>query len=176
MHKDIKPEYDCGRIILKPVSMDNAPDIFKYFNKKVTKYMYPKAPEKIEDTIKYLKKAIRKNEQGKNYEVAIYYKWTDSLEFIGGGGLHDINTKTPEFGVWIREEYQGCALGYDAIGALRDWADKHLDYEYIKYPVDRRNKPSIGIPEYLKGKIMDEYPMKSESGKMLDVIEYRIFK
>lgn len=176
MNKNIKPEYDCGRVILKPISVDDAPEIFKYFNERITKFMYPKSPDRVEDTIDYLEKAVQKNKRGENYEVAIFYKCSEGLDFAGGGGIHDINTKTPEFGIWIRQDYHGLGLGYETIHALKDWADKYLDYDYIKYPVDRENKPSRGIPESLDGVIEDEYKMTAESGKELNVVEYRIYR
>jgi hypothetical protein len=41
---------DTERLLLKPITLIYAEDIFKEFTWEITKYMYPKPAEKIEET------------------------------------------------------------------------------------------------------------------------------
>jgi hypothetical protein len=54
------------------------------------------------------------------------------------------------------------------------WAMVNLDFDYLIYPVDRRNLPSRKIPESLGGSIKAEYEKTNASGAVLDILEYRI--
>jgi len=43
-------EIETERLLLKPISYNYVEDIFKEFNQEITKYMYPKPTETIEET------------------------------------------------------------------------------------------------------------------------------
>ena len=94
---------------------------------------------------------------------------------MGCGGLHHIDTKTPELGVWIKKSAQGNGYGKETIIALKEWADKNLDYEYILYPAVEENYPSRRIPEFLGGEVFREYDKVNMSGKEQHLLEYRIY-
>ena len=100
----------------------------------------------------------------------------DSLEFLGYIALHKLNTKTPEMGIWLKESAHNNGYGFEALSLLKKWANKNLLFDYLKYPVEKNNLASIALAKKLGGKIGDEYIKKSESGKLLDEFEYRIYK
>ncbi len=58
---------------------------------------------------------------------------------------------------------------------LKKWIDENIEYEYIKYPIDKKNFPSRRIVEALGGGIRDEYKKKNLSGNILDEVEYWIY-
>lgn len=166
-------EITSDRLKLVPISEKFTDKIFQEFTPEVTNYMYPKPPEKIEDTQKFVDDSKEKLRTGKTLQAVVIDRLTE--EFLGCAGLHSINTSTPEFGIWIKSSAWGRGIGREAITALKDWADKNIAYEYIKYPVDKRNIPSRKIPESLGGMEEKEEIMISESGKKLDITEYRIY-
>lgn len=59
--------------------------------------------------------------------------------------------------------------------AFYDWACENISFDYIKYPVDKRNIPSRKIPESLGGVIAREYKSINQSGFDLDEVEYYIY-
>ena len=169
--RDIKIESE--RLILVPIELSHAEDAFINMNADVTKYMYPKPADDISETISWIKGSIKRMEQGSNVQLVILIKGTG--EFIGCAGLHSVDCKTPEFGIWTKKSSHGNGYGREAMTALYIWACENIDFDYILYPVDKRNTASRKIPESLGGVIAKEYKEKNTSGFELDEVEYHIY-
>ena len=99
-----------------------------------------------------------------------------TLEFLGLVGIHSLDTKFPEYGIWLKKSAHGNGFGKEAVHALNDWMEKNWDYEYIIYPVDVRNTCSRKIPISLGGKEFRQYEAKNMSGNILQMVEYHIYK
>jgi [ribosomal protein S5]-alanine N-acetyltransferase len=164
---------ETENLFLKPISFDHQEDIFKEFTPEITVFMFSKAPDKIEETIAFIETASAKNKAGQELTIEIVDK--KNGEFLGCGGLHPVNCRTPELGIWIKKSAHGHGYGKEAMVALKKWADENIDYDYILYPVDRQNYPSRRIPEFLGGKIFTEYEKINRSGNKLNIVEYRIY-
>lgn len=165
---------ETQRLLLDPISRDNATDIFSEFTKDITTFMYPKPAENIEETYAFIDGAMEKNSRGEQLQMVIVDKVTG--EFLGLAGLHDIQTRTPELGIWLKKTAHDFHYGREAITELVNWARANLNFDYLKYPVDKRNIPSRKIPESLGGIPGPEYKQTNLSGEELDEIEYRIPK
>lgn len=76
----------------------------------------------------------------------------------------------------MKKAAQGNKYGLEVITALKDWADENLDYQYLIYPVDKNNIASRKIPEALGGKVIQEYEKVNQQGKILQALEYWIYK
>ena len=131
-------------LYLRGITLDYKDDIFREFTSEITTYMFPSPAEKIEETIEFIETSIKENEEGSNFQIVILHK--ESKDFLGCGGLHHINRKTPELGIWIKKSAHGHGYGKETVIALKKWADQNLDYKYILYPVDDKNYPSRKIP------------------------------
>jgi len=164
---------ETENLILKSINLDFKDDIFKEFTPEITKYMFPKSPEKIEETIEFIAGAMKKNIEGEELQIIILDK--AGREFIGCGGLHGTKTKTPELGIWIKKSAQGKKYGREAMTAMKKWADENMDYDYILYPVVDKNIPSRKIPESLGGRAFREYEKTNLSGHKWNFLEYRIY-
>lgn len=160
-------------LLLQPITLDYKEEIFKEFTPEITIYMFPKSADKIEETIKFIEISMKENKEGSNFQVVVLNKKTK--EYLGSAGIHNINTKTPELGIWIKKSAQGNAYGKEAMIAFKEWADNNLDYEYILYPVVDINYASRRIPEFLGGKISREYDKENMSGIKQHLLEYRIY-
>ncbi len=147
-------------------------DIFREFTEEITTYMFPKAPEKIEETEKFISESMEKMARGEEIVCVILKR--EGKEYLGNIGLHKINTHTPEFGIWLKKSAHGHHYGHEAVAALKEWADTHLQYDHIVYPADRDNIPSRKIPESLGGTLHAEYDKKNLSGHTLHIVEYWI--
>lgn len=164
---------ETKNLLLQPITLDYKEEIFREFTPEITTYMFPKSPDKIEETIEFIETAMKENEEGSNFQVVVLNKATK--EYLGNAGIHNINTKTPELGIWIKKSAHGNSYGKEAMVAFKEWADKNLDYEYILYPVVDVNYASKRIPEFLGGKIFREYDEENMSGRNQHLLEYRIY-
>lgn len=162
-----------SNLCLRSITLDFKDDIYEEFTSEITTYMFPRPASRIEETVEFIEDSIRKNEEGANLQAVILNKAND--EFLGCAGLHHIDRKNPELGIWIKKSAHGHGYGKEAIIALKKWADNNLDYEHILYPVDAENIASRKIPEYLGGKVVKEYDEINMSNKKLHILEYRLY-
>lgn len=161
------------RLFLSPLSVEYIDDIFAEFTADVTRFMFPKPPSSRKDTEKFVHEEMEKCERNEDIMLVILEK--KSREFLGCIALEKINTTHPEFGIWLKVEAHGHGYGREAADALKQWADQQLQYEYIRYPVDKRNVASRKIPESFGGIIKKEYKTVNLSGNTLDEVEYWIY-
>jgi ribosomal-protein-alanine N-acetyltransferase len=160
------------RLKLVPVSRDYAADIFREFTEAITTYMTPKAPTAIEETLEVIASMVAKVEAGEDLEMVILH--AGSEEFLGGVGLRGLKSGTPEVGVWIKAAAQNRGYGREAVALLKAWADRHLEYTYLRYVVERRNAASRKIAESMGGTVAAEYQRLSMRGTALEMLEYRL--
>lgn len=156
-----------------PISLDYAPVIFGEFTDEITRYMYPITPKEITETEAFIKESMQKFEDGKDIVVAVLKK--DSKEYVGNSGLHNIDTPTPELGIWIKKGAHGNGYGKEAVAGLKMWADSNLTYEYLKYPVVEENMPSRKIAESLGGEVFLISSQTFKNGKVFSLVDYRIY-
>ena len=175
----LKPEYlffnvkiSTNRLLLKPISMTYKADIFAELSDEITTYMYPRSAKEIAETEAFINDSIFGMKIESHLILVILNK--ESQEFLGCTGIHYINRKNPEIGIWVKKSAHGNGYGLETVTALKKWTEENLDYEYLIYPVDRENIPSRRIPETLGGQIVKEYEQTNLSGRVLHVIEYRI--
>lgn len=135
--------------------------------------MTPQPAKRIEETGKFMQETLVKMEEGKEFVFAILDK--TSSDFMGMCGVHEIDTPHPHMGIWTKKSVHGHGYGREAIHGLKAWSDKHLEYEYFCYPVDKKNIPSRRIPESLGGVMVREYEGKTADGaRTLHLVEYHI--
>ena len=164
---------ETKNLYLKPITLEYKEEIFREFTPEITVNMFPKTPDKIEEVIEFIETAMEGNKEGSNLQMVVLHK--ESKDFLGCAGLHHIDGKTPELGIWIKKSAHGNAYGKEAMIALKEWGDQNIDHEYILYPVSDKNYASKRIPEFLGGKIAREYDEKNMSGEMHHFLEYRIY-
>jgi RimJ/RimL family protein N-acetyltransferase len=103
-------EIVANRIAPKPISEEYARDIFRNFSSEVTRYMVPKPPDRIEETLDF----IRSSRDGMKRDDILQFVVADkkSGEFLGCCGPHGHEKpKTPELGIWIKIAAHGNGYG-----------------------------------------------------------------
>lgn len=170
----INVEITTDRLLLAALSFKYKKDIFSEFTEEITTYLYSRPANNISETEAFINEAIQglKN----NFQLRLVILKRESQEFLGCAGLHDINRKDPELGIWIKKKAHGNKYGLEVITAIKSWADEKLDYEYLRYPVDKANIASRKIPEALGGEIVREFNKINMSGNTLHIVEYKINK
>lgn len=173
---------ETERLILVPIIMKYAEEIFKEFTPEITTYMFPQSPEHISETEKFIQESIDKNITWNNYQIVILDKITK--EFLGCGGLHLKNTEAPELGIRIKKWAFWKKIGREAVAGLADRAQKNLEFEYLYYPVDKDNIPSRKIVEALwwivvadaDGKEITQIKDTFDPERKINIVEYKIYK
>lgn len=169
----INERIESKRLLLVPMAMEYKEEIFKEFTSEITNYMYPAPAKDIAETECFIADSLRGLNKNTNLQLVILDK--DSQEFFGCAGLHHVDRKTPEMGVWLKKSAHGKGYGKEAMTAIKKWADESLDYEYLLYPVADKNIASRKIPEILGGKIEREYDEEGVGGNKFHSLEYRIY-
>ncbi len=162
-----------SRLLLLPIAMRYKEDIFREFTKKITVYMNPEPAKNVSETEDFIDKSIRGLKKGDNLILVVLNKI--SKEFLGCMGLHHLDKKNPALGIWLKKSAHGHKYGQEAMKALKKWADKNLEYEYLLYPVANKNIASRKIPELLGGRIVREYDKDVQGGNKYHWLEYRIY-
>lgn len=170
---DFPMRIETERLLLVPLSMQWKEEIFREFTPEVTVFMMPKTPTDISETEEFIRSTEEKMK--KEEEIVFVILLRSSGDFLGCVGLHEMNTKTPEFGIWLKKSAHGNRYGREAVTAIKKEIDRHLSYDYLVYPVDRDNIASRKIPESLGGTVHASYDKKTFSGGVLHTVEYRIF-
>jgi RimJ/RimL family protein N-acetyltransferase len=165
---------DSERLHLFPISKKYAQSMCKEFTPEITEYMWPSSPKTLDEIEQHISTQREKMKNGVEVALAMVEKSND--DFIGYVNLHNADSQTPELGLWVKKSSQGHGFGFEAINQLKQWAEQNLEYDYLKYPVVRHNISSCKLAEKLGGIIEDEYFKKSESGRLLDEVEFRFYK
>jgi len=163
---------ETDRLLLIPVSDEYASDMFQELTDEITKYMSFYSPQSLDQEHAFIKNSRLNMEQGVDLVATILDK--ETKEFLGGGGIHRINTSTPELGIWTKKSAHGKQIGREAVTGLKEWTDENVNYDYLIYPVDKNNIPSRKVAESLKGKVVSEGIKVTPFGKELDEVVYHI--
>lgn len=164
---------ESARLRLTPTAKTDAEDIFRAFTAEVTRYMFPRPAERLEDTLRFIEESRKATEAGANLQLTVSSKATG--EFLGCCGLHGHESvRTPELGVWIKRQAHGHGYGKEAMFALVGWAVETLEVSGFVYPVDRRNAASRKIPEALGGEVVNTTMTTGQAGNRLELVTYRI--
>ncbi len=163
---------ESTNLLLIPINLSYKKQIFREYTPEITKYMVAKSPTIIKETINFIKNGINENKNGKGFVAIITSKKTG--EYLGNCGIHKIDTSYPSLGIWIKKSAHGNAYGKEAVTALKTWAEKNLDYEYIIYDVVALNHASRRIPESFGGKVFNHRDFVNGYGEKFEAVGYKI--
>lgn len=165
-------EIESDRLLLKSISLAYKKPIFENFTEEITTYMYPRPAKNTGEAATFIRNSLEgmKNQ----HELILVILKKDTQEFLGCAGIHRINSKHPEFGIWLKKTAHRYGYGLETVTAMKNWCEENLNCEYFTYPVDEKNYPSRRIPEKLGGEIIRTYQKRNLSGRILNLIEYRI--
>ena len=165
---------ETERLNLVLIDLKYQDDIFREFTEEVAKYLTPKPTGNIADIVNFIESSRSETLNGKQLQMVAIEK--KSGDFVACLGLHELNTKNLELGLWFKESAWGKGYGKESMLALKKWADANLDYDKIIYPVFKENLPSRKIAEFLGGKLEREFIGKNQRGEENEEVEYFIYK
>jgi len=135
---------ETKRCILRPISLEDAPNLFDYYNQDiVVKYLPLKKHRTISDTEKFIRLFFLKNyNEGKIGHYAIVLKKENKV--IGNVGFNNISTssKEGEMGICINPSYWGYDLSTELAKEMLRYGFKDLNLEKITAITFEDNKHS----------------------------------
>lgn len=162
----------CDTISLVSLHACFADEIFTAFTADITTYMVPAPAKHIDETYAFINTSV--NGMRHHNELVLAIIAIDGT-FLGCVGFHGRGQcRTPEVGIWLKKEAHGHHYGQQAVTHLLHWAAKHIDYDYVIYPVDKSNIASRRIPASLGGVVIQETQVNTLSGGVLDVMVYKL--
>ncbi len=161
---------ETTRLRLTPLSLDYHSNLSKEFAPEITAHLNHN-PKDIKSSIAASREQMKK---GENMQFVVLDKKTG--DFLGHLALLHIRTSEPEIGIWLKKSARGHKNGKEAVRAIKNWADEHLEYDHIKYQVEKTNIPSRKIAEMLGGKVGREGITRNKKGESLEEVEYWIPK
>lgn len=165
---------ETERLRLVPITTKYAQDIFSEYRDPVVQYMNYGPPESLEPLQERIKQREIDMRAGLQLFMVVLLKETD--EFLGCFVLEDLDQKDIEMGGWLKGSAHGHRYGQEATSALKQWADKNLDYGHILWPCAAVNTPSRKLAESLGGTVQREYEKTTARGTVLPFVDYWIFK
>ncbi|NAY91113.1 GNAT family N-acetyltransferase [Muricauda sp. JGD-17] len=167
-HKELRIDAD---IILRPIALQHVKEVYTSFDANIIQFLpLEEPPKNIEETIAFIKSSMEQHKKGTDLVWVILHQ----DELAGCCGIHSIHTKQPHFGLWVKAEKQGMGIGKKIVHYMPPWGVEHLAIDFIKYPVDQRNKRSIQLIDDLNLSIHCHYEMGNQ--KKLQIDEYRYYK
>lgn len=79
--------------------------------------MMPAPAKDMKTQIKVINGFIKNMERGKE---CVYSIKTDDGEFLGLVGIHNLDTLTPEFGIWLKNTTHSHGFGREAVQGVYD--------------------------------------------------------
>jgi len=155
------------RLTLKPFTALDADEIFQYITPTLTKYMSWDPPQTRHEFDETCYKWLNNIKNGE--ELICVIRDSANNDFLGLAGLHQMQSETPELGIWIREDRHRLGFGREAVKALSSWAIENLKIRSFIYPVAIENFASRQIAESLGG-----IPSSYEKKRKYDSITYVI--
>ena len=102
------------RLILRPTSLFDLDPIFRNFNERVTRFMFPSPAISSVETASFITDSIDAMLDRTNLHLTILHS-DPKDQFAGCAGLHHTESRTPEIGIWLARVRRAWDLG------LRQW-------------------------------------------------------
>lgn len=150
IHSDLSQcRLNTDRLLIAPFTAADADEVYQAITPTLTRFMNfePEAsPEAFANVWQTWLPLIREGE-----EVIFVARLSDTKQFVGMGGAHDLHSQTPELGIWVKETQHGNGYGREIVHAIAVWASERYRPQHFIYPVAEQNTPSRRIAESLGG-------------------------
>ncbi|HLC70063.1 MAG TPA: GNAT family N-acetyltransferase [Patescibacteria group bacterium] len=171
----LRVSIESEHLLLVPPALKYAAEIYKEFNNEAVIRFMNAMPRTITDAENFVRTSLVDMKAGKKLVCSILKK--SNKEFLGNLSILDVDTATPEVAIWLKKSAHGSGYGLEAVKALKEWLDGHIDYEYLQYPVANVNMASRKIPEALGGVIAQkDFAFTKVDGSVWQYTNYKIYK
>ncbi|WP_151982170.1 GNAT family N-acetyltransferase [Acinetobacter guerrae] len=143
------PCLSSARLSIEPFKLQDCSDIYPCISLSLTQFMSWEPAQSFEEFESIGKSWLQAQALRTDQHFVLRDKTTQ--KFIGLIGIHRIQTKTPEFGLWIREDQHAKGFAKEALKVIYDWGIVTFEADYFIYPVAEQNYASRKLVEGLGG-------------------------
>jgi len=144
-------EIETARLLLRPISLDDAEAVFKYRSDLVTNKYQGWIPNTINDVYDFIEKKVTSTIDVVDtwYQLVIIRK--KDGELIGDIGIHflDSDKKQVEIGYTLNKKQHGKGYATEAVKEIINYLFDELNKRRIVTSIDPRNIKSIKLVERL---------------------------
>jgi [ribosomal protein S5]-alanine N-acetyltransferase len=174
MRNLLQEKIETERLVLEPVSLKYANEMLEELTEEIVRFLSFYKPKSVNEEIDFINDSIKGMKNGKKLMLVVLDKAT--REYLGNTGIENIDTKTPEIGIWIKKSAHGRKIGREAVLGVKKWADTNLVFDYIIYPFHKDNIASRKIAEALGGIYASSGIRSFPSGKQFLADIYHVAK
>ena len=164
-------------LILKPISNNNAKDLFESYDIEISKYMYYSPCLSLLDAEKLVNRSVEWMRKSDRIVFSIYEK--NTMEFIWCFWVFNFDTTTPELWfIWVKKSKQNMWFLSEASLWVIKWLSENIDFRYVVCFIDENNKIWLEIiKDWWAIKVWKLPPMLAQDWKKsLIAIEFRIYR
>ncbi len=143
-------DFSTNRLILRPLTILDAEDLYKYRSDAETNQYQGWIPKSIDDVQNFISKTADKiDEYDTWFQLAIISK--EKGEMIGDIGIHffDVDRYQVEIGCTLAKNYHGKGIAIEALKAVIEYLFDNLYKQRITCSIDPKNRASIKMVERL---------------------------
>ena len=96
---------ESDRLIQRPLTAADAPEIFREFTPEITALMVPAPPETLAAAAAFVARAAERARRGLGFQLAVLRK--EDGAFLGCSAAEGLSGRTPEIGIWIKKSAFG---------------------------------------------------------------------
>jgi RimJ/RimL family protein N-acetyltransferase len=138
------------RLQLTQFQMTDAQEVFGCITPAIARFM-PWDPPSWSEYVRRCEKRMQAPEPNK---FSFVIRRFDNKECLGMASVEDVDSVSPELGLWLKESAHGQGFGREVVAALVEWGHATLGKGSFIYPVAIQNIASRRIAENLHGKII----------------------
>lgn len=153
------------RLQLSQFQIEDAPEVFGCITPAIAKFMPWEPPSWSE----YLTRCERRVEAAEPNKFSFVIRRLDNGECLGMASFEDVDSVSPEVGLWIKESAHKQGFGGEVVAALVEWGHATFGKRSFTYPVAVQNTASRRIAEKLHGEVID-----NRTNPKYDSVVYRI--
>lgn len=147
------PTFETKRLILKDLSMKDAPDIFKYASdREVTKYTLWERHKSIQDTKDFLKFSRKMCQKG-ILNWGVWHKKDEKIIGTIGFAKWDNKQSVSEVGYALSKDYWGQGLMGEALKTILDYTFKIRRLSRVEARCVSENRASFRVLEKMGFKL-----------------------
>ena len=141
-HNDLSQcRVDTDRLLIAPFTAADADDVYQAITPTLTRFMAFEPEASPEDFANVW--------QGE--EVIFVARRREDRQFVGVGGAHNLRSRTPELGIWVKESLHGQGYGREIVQGIARWVSERFQPQHLIYPVAEQNTASRRLAESLGG-------------------------
>ncbi|RWM12878.1 MAG: N-acetyltransferase [Mesorhizobium sp.] len=146
-------EISSPRTLVRPFEPGDAPELFACISPEITRFMAwepPRTPDAFEEVWRNWIPSIEDLS-----DLHLVARDRKDGRCLGIVGVHALQSRKPELGIWLRRDVHGQGYGRELVGSVAAWASNHFPVRYFEYPVAEENVASRRIAEAFGGRIAE---------------------